>query len=111
MENPKNNMIVRKCSDNSFILGIDQRLYSKEATMAAAYKFSDRFNILMKTSIADPNYIDVIFESKDINNSNMEMINDFANELLEQQIRQEVEKRFGNLRDEIVKAAFHPISL
>lgn len=111
MEYTKDYMIVRKCSDNSFILGVDQRLYSREATMSAAYKFSDRFNILMKTSISDPNYIDVIFESKDKINASIETVDDFANELLEQQIRQDVEKRFGNLRDEIVKAAFQPISL
>ena len=37
-----------------------------------------------------------------------ELINDFCNEVLDQQVRLDLEKRYGGLRDTIVKHAFLP---
>lgn len=108
---PTSSMIVRHRSDRSLVLHIDQRLYAKDAIAAAVYVFSDRFHILMETSNDDANFIDIILEPKDGSSCEMErIVKELANELLEQQIRHYVENRFGNIRDEIVKAAFRPIT-
>ena len=38
-----------------------------------------------------------------------DLLDDFCNEVLDQQVRLDIEKRYGSLRDAIVKHAFQPL--
>jgi His-Xaa-Ser system protein HxsD len=91
------------------LLKLSKQFYEKPAVMAAAYKFTHKCIILIEP--LEEGYVGVWFQAK--NNESLDMvpdlINDFCNEVLDQQVRLDLEKRYGNLRDTIVKRAFLPI--
>lgn len=96
--------------DNDKIqMNIDLNLYSKEAILETIHKFSHLFYIHQQTDKSNPNLVIVIFESKDGNNINIDIPKQFCNELTDQQIRHNVNAKFGHIRDMIVEEAFKPI--
>ncbi len=86
----------------------DMSLYTKEALLAAVYKYTDRFYIHQQ---AEGNSIRVIFETKDGGVLNETIVKQFCNELIDQQIRYNTNIQFGHIRDLIVEEAFKPVSL
>jgi His-Xaa-Ser system protein HxsD len=92
-----------------FLLKLSKQFYERPAVMAAAYKFTHRCTVLVEP--LEEGYVGVWFQAK--NNEGLDMIpdliNDFCNEVLDQQVRLDLEKRYGNLRDTIVKHAFQPL--
>lgn len=101
---------IVELDNNKFQVNADLTLYSKNAIIAAIYKFSHLFYIHQQTDESDPNLIIVIFESKDDNNITVDVIKQFCNELIDQQLRYNVNKQFGHIRDMIVEEAFKPVS-
>ena len=52
----------------------------------------------------------VIFESKEDNALTANIPKQFCNELIDQQLRHNVNEQFGHIRDMIVEEAFRPVS-
>ena len=52
----------------------------------------------------------VIFESKDDNVITIDIPKQFCNELIDQQLRYNVNAQFGHIRDMIVEEAFKPVN-
>jgi len=104
------NEIVNITIDGKFYITLDNEIYEKEAVMAAAYKMTDLFTILI-TPIANKK-MDLIFEPlSGQTQEDLEIIaKDFCNEVLDQQIRLDLEKRFGKIRELIVEHAFSPLA-
>lgn len=103
----KMNGIFKRFENNVLTLEVDKELYQKEAILFAAHKFIDRCYVDIDPS--SEKYINVSFrpKNKDIMFDNIAL--EFCNELLDQQVRLNVEKSYGNIRDLIVKQAFQPI--
>lgn len=97
--------------NGGFHVIIDSITYSKEAITAACYKFTDKYFIHQQTSPLDDKKIEIVFEAKDNNHpiSNF-VINSFCNELIDQQVRVNVNHEFGHIRDLIVEEAFKPVN-
>ena len=97
-----------KIDGEKFLLKLSKQFYEKPAVMAAAYKFTDKCVILIEP--LEEGYVGVFFQAKNNENPDMipDLINDFCNEVLDQQVRLDLEKRYGSLRDTIVKHAFLP---
>lgn len=97
---------LSKIDEEKFLLKLSEKLYEKTAVMAAAYKFTDKCAILIEP--VEEGYVGVFFQAKTKKNPDMifDLINDFCNEVLDQQVRLDLEKRYGGLRDTIVKHAF-----
>jgi His-Xaa-Ser system protein HxsD len=101
--------IFSKLSSGALLLTLSKEIYEKEAVMAAAYKFTDSCMILVRPS-GEKN-MEVVFEpmgertTKDVEGISKK----FCNEVLDQQIRLDLERRFGNIREVIVKHAFSPL--
>ena len=91
------------------LLKLSKQFYEKPAVMAAAYKFTNKCVISIEP--LEQGYVGVWFQAKNNENSDIipDLVNDFCNEVLDQQVRLDLEKRFGTLRDTIVKHAFQPI--
>lgn len=101
--------VINKISDNELLLEVNKSLYEFEAILNASYKFTDKCYIHTNTISED--IIGVYFKIKEDSDTSLELIADnFCNELIDQQLRIFVEKRFGSIRDEIVKKAFSPIN-
>ena len=98
---------VAELEKENFQVVVDMALYAKEAVVAACYKFTDRFYIHQQT---DGNMVNVMFESKDGNIISDEIVKQFCNELIDQQVRYNMNQQFGHIRDLIVEEAFKPVN-
>jgi His-Xaa-Ser system protein HxsD len=88
---------------------VNTNIYNLEAIQAATYQFTDRYHILI-TPNAD-NSVTVIFEAKDKTRNISEDLKYFANALIDHQIRHQLDKVNGKIRDLIVAHAFSPLDL
>lgn len=83
------------------------QIYCQEAITAACYKFSNKYYISQEL---DGDVVTIILQSKDnsqISNNEAKM---FHNELIDEQIRVDTNKKFGHIRDLIVEEAFKPVN-
>ena len=101
---------VSKIEDGKLLLKLSKQFYEKSAVTNAAYKFTDKCIILIKP--LEEGYVGVWFKARDGQDSETihNLLDDFCNEVLDQQVRLDLEKRYGSLRDSIVKHAFQPLS-
>jgi His-Xaa-Ser system protein HxsD len=93
--------------NSKFQVNVDASLYAKEAVTSAIYKYTNRYYIHQQTT---ENLIAVIFESKDNQIVTEEVVKQFCNDLIDQQVRYNTEQRFGHIRDLIVEEAFKPVN-
>lgn len=95
---------------NRFEYDIDLRVYSIEAANAASYKFTDRCYIEKHTDNGDKNILHVTFVPITPTTEEDNILMLFCNELIDQQLRVDINRRFGHIRDLIVEEAFKPVS-
>ncbi len=88
---------------------VNTSVYSLEAIHAATYKYSGSYHILITPS-TDATVI-IIFEAKDRAMDISEDMKDFANSLIDHQVRLQLDKSNGKIRDLIVAHAFSPLDL
>ena len=106
----ENNQLIEQFSSDINIIKLSKEVYFIEAVTSASNKFNDFFFI--KIDICENNDFKVIFETKDKTQSNdliQVKLKDFCNELLEQQVRENLNKQFGNLRESIYQKAFSSV--
>lgn len=88
---------------------LSKAIYEKEAVFAAAYALSN----LCRNRIepAQAGYVKVSLEFLDSckESDGLEVENKFMNELIDQQLRLDLEKRYGAIRRLIVQQAFAPL--
>lgn len=101
--------IVELAADK-FHVSVDTSLYAKEVITAAIYKFSHLFYIHQQTDTCNKTFVNILFESKDNSKVADEVLKQFFNELIDQQIRYNTNAQFGHIRDMIVQEAFKPIT-
>jgi len=101
--------IVLEQADGRMALILANEIYQKEAVLQAAYKFIDVCHILIEPN--GDNHVGVYFQLKPAARADIEMIAlEFCNEVLDQQVRSDLERSYGPLRDMIVRQAFAPVS-
>ena len=99
---------IKKIEKNNYLIEINKEIYDKKAIESTCYKFTDKcfvqFNLLPK------GIFNVYFQLKDINKGDLEtIVSEFCNELIDQQLRLDLESTYGNIRELIVRQAFNPI--
>lgn len=101
--------IVKTLEGGKLLLKLSFKIYQNEAILAAAYKFTNHCTILIET--IEDTHVGVYFELKE--NQAIDELKiiafDFCNEVLDQQVRLDIEKRYGNIKEIIVKHAFSPL--
>ena len=98
---------ITELDNDKFQVVVDMALYAKEALVAVCYKFTDRFFVHQQT---EKDAVKVVFESKDGNMASAEIVKQFCNELIDQQVRYNTNRQFGHIRDLIVEEAFKPVN-
>ena len=90
---------------------IDSSLYNMEAINAACYTFTNNYHILVTRK--DGAFVTVIFELKNkVSQKNIpEDIKDFVNTVIDHQVRLQLDRTNGKIRDLIVQHAFSPLDL
>jgi len=104
--------IVAKIEDNRMLVTLHKAFYEKLAIMSAAHGLIDSFVVMVEPY--DEEYTAVYFEPKKdiqiVENGLYEAVQEFCNRVLDEQLRLDIEKRYGNIRDIIVKQAFSPVT-
>ena len=90
---------------------IDSSLYDMEAINASCYAFTNNYHILVTRK--DGTSFTVIFELKNnVSRRNISKdIKDFVNTVIDHQVRLQLDRVNGKIRDLIVKHAFSPLDL
>lgn len=104
------NIPIVKEGDNTFAITVEKSIYSNEAIAAACYKYTDRLFVFLQTEKNDGNSVEIIAESKNGGKIPAMLMKEFCNELIDQQVRYNVNCQFGHIRDLIVEEAFKPIN-
>ena len=89
-------------------LTVDTSIYNKTAVFKTAYWYTERCYLFLSRVEGAPNSIQIEIRPKStMNNEDLvALCRDFANNLIDQQVRQEVIAETGNIRDALIKKAF-----
>ena len=105
--------IFTKIEVGKIFISLDKKYYEKEAIFAAAHKFTDRFGVLIEP--LNDKAIGIYFQVKNGVGIDEKGLNDaavdFCNEVLDQQVRLDIDAKYGVIREMIVRQAFSPVSL
>lgn len=93
-------------NDDSKVI-LSKELFEREAVFATAVKFTDQYYVGIQPHGEDS--FEVSIRAKEGNKGSPDVLKIFCNELIEQQVRHDLQNRFGKLREMIVAQAFSPI--
>lgn len=86
---------------------LSKEFFEREPVFVTAAKFTDQYYIGIQPYGDDS--FEVSIHPKGDGADSTNAINMFCNELIEQQVRHDLQNRFGKLRDLIVAQAFSPL--
>ena len=98
---------IKKIDDNKLMVRVSSKIYSIKAITNATHKFTNKFYANINTGTDD--MIVIGLSPKDKNALPQGIAETLINEIIEQQVRVNIESDFGVIREEIVKKAFSPI--
>lgn len=109
MENPQfDQPFIVETEPGVFFVKLRKAFYEQEAVMQASYKFTNA--CFIKIDAVEEGYVGIWFKSKPQVTIDPELLlYEYCNEVLDQQVRLDLEKRYGTLRDHIYQFAFAPI--
>lgn len=87
-------------------LRVDTRLFSADALLRTAYKFTDRCYVLLQLDQARPELAWAILAAKPGLRDVQAVVGEFANELVDQQLRERLGREFGPIQTMVVAQAF-----
>lgn len=100
---------ITKTDKGGFQITIDLNSYSEKAITATIYRYTDKFFVYQNTMPSDDKQVCVIFESKEgVLDENI--VKQFCNDLIDQQLREITTEKYGHIRDLIVEKAFKPVT-
>jgi His-Xaa-Ser system protein HxsD len=97
------------CTEDEVRLLVDETVYSREAVLRACYWFTDRAYLFV--SRPSPNRLLVSIRAKPGGAPLDTIAGEFANALLDHQVRQDIERETSRVRELIVAKAFAEGSL
>lgn len=97
---------VTSAPDGAVALEIDRTIFSVDALLRAAYKFTDRYHVFIQTHRTQADRWSIAFHRKPEAHVPEQVAGEFANELIDQQLRQRLEQQFSDVRTLIVAQAF-----
>ena len=100
---------ITKTDKGGFQVIIDLNLYSEKAITATIYRYTDKYFIYQNTMPSDFKHVFLIFESKEVV-IDENIVKQFCNDLIDQQLREITTEKYGHIRDLIVEEAFKPVS-
>lgn len=92
------------------VILVDKSLFSREAVLATVYRFSGDYNVSVESSNDSEDKYAINITRKDQKEIDAEFEQGFIRELTDQQVRLDIEARFGHIRDLIVEEAFKPVT-
>lgn len=94
-----------------YVLSLNTSVYSVDAIKKTAYKYADRASIILKPNADSTVSVVFNFVGAHTNNNPEQVISDFCNDLLDQDLREIVKRETEPLRNLIIAHAFSRTSL
>jgi len=91
---------------NGYSLSINTSVYSIEAIKKAAYKFADRTSVVINPSYESTVTIVFNFVGRNAGGNSDQVVSDFCNELLDQDLRERIKRETEPLRNLLLAHAF-----
>ena len=110
-KNPNLSMHSISQVPEGYSLSLSTSIYSVEAVKKAAYKFADRTSIIINPGPDSTISLVFNFAGRYANNDPKQVIADFYNELLDQDLRERIKTETEPLRNLILAHAFSRTSL
>ena len=101
------NFPITRIDGSLFEVSFNTNIYDKEAINATAYRYSGTFYV--HQILKDDNIV-VTFETKDKSEVSESMVKQFCTDVVDQQLRIDINNRVGHIRDLIVEEAFKPVN-
>ena len=105
-------VVVFKGQDGKIVVKLAREFYERQAIFAAAHKLTDKFTVVIEP--IDEHTAGVSIEPKENispkHTVTDEAISQFCNDLIDEQLRLDLDRQYGSLREMIVKQAFAPIT-
>ena len=110
MNNHNKEGFAVKIEKDKILVKLSKQFYEKPAVFSAAYKFTNKCFILIEP--LDDNHVGVFFQPKQGESPEtlLPLLHEYCNEVLDQQVRLDLEKRYGSLRNIIFEHAFSPLN-
>lgn len=99
--------LLKILEDGRLQLDFSKEIFKKEALVATTYKFTDSCYIFIE--VASNDAFNVYFKPKTQTTPLEKIADEFCNELIDQQLRLDIEASYGNIRTLIVQQAFSPV--
>jgi His-Xaa-Ser system protein HxsD len=99
-------LIGWKLDDGHLAVPIDLSVFSSQAALRAAYKMTDRVFIVLQRDSTDTRKMWALFVGRMANTDVKPIVLEFQNELIDQQLRVQLEAQFHDVRTMIVAQAF-----
>jgi len=100
---------IASSSEQGLVVFVDRSVYGLEAVKKAAYKFGDRFHILIEAQ--EDTRVKVTLKSKTPLNNADYLAGEFCNEVLDQELRESIAKETDAVRNLLLAHAFSKTSL
>src|ERR1039458_9780503 len=94
--------------DGSFVARFDRNVYRLAAVKKAAYKYGDRFHVLIEET---DSFVSVSLRPVSSNSNPEGAVDRFCNEVLDQELREEIAAETNGVRDLLLAHAFSKTSL
>ncbi len=99
------------CDLNDCSLSLDTSIYSLDSIKKAAYKFADKASVIISPSSGTVVTIVFHFVGRQTEGGPDQVISDFCNELLDQDLRDRIKKETEPLRNLLLAHAFSRTTL
>jgi His-Xaa-Ser system protein HxsD len=106
MKNAKG-ILKLKDGEEKRVFRLSKEFFEKEAILAAIHAYGDKFSTNMFP--LDDGYVGVSFKPKDEHINIDSELADFTNKIIDQQIRRDLNRESGHIRDTIVEYAYSAV--
>lgn len=93
--------------EEKLIVKLSKKFFQKESIMEAIHEYSGQFFTEMKP--LEDDFVGVSFFKKDDKPFDKGLIYNFSNRVIDYQIRRNLEKDYGSIRDVIIDYAYSPL--
>ena len=97
---------IEELEDGALLLKVDKNIYAHESVLAAAYRFAE--NCHVRVDSLDSSHYGILFRAKDPNVDLEFQVGEFCNELIDQQVRHDLDKSNRSIKELIIRKAFFP---
>ena len=97
---------IERLEDGKLLLKVDKNIYAQESVLAAAYRFTE--NCYVHIDSSGENHHCVFFKARYPNVDLASQVSNFCNDLIDQQVRYNLDKSNRSIKELIIKKAFFP---